>query len=198
MKIGKKMITGSGLLMMIGVIFATTILVSAAVVVLSATKTNGLQPVGDFPVRLTMTTGQDYQNLYAPNTNLDAWTAASVTAGNSYGERFAAQYNGQSTPAYMIMVTVYKLGSQNQEIQDNDIAVGYHDVIANQEEFIPTWNTQYSPIQFQPSGSNTMVGIIPLDTEALKETIVWMNIVPQVGGEDVYFVLEYKAVPAYL
>jgi hypothetical protein len=63
MKFGKKMITGSSLLMVLGVLFAATILVSAAVVVLSATKSNGLQPVGDYPVRLTLTTGQDYQTF---------------------------------------------------------------------------------------------------------------------------------------
>jgi hypothetical protein len=195
MKIGKKMLTGSSFVMILGVLFVATVVVSAAVVVLSATRSNGLQPVGDYPVRLTLTSGQDYRNVYS-NTDLNAWTDSSVTAGNSYGERFAAHYNGQSTPAYAIMVTVIKLGGGAQEIQTNDIAVGYYDVLYDVEEIVPTSNTKYDSVQFQTTGPNTMVGTFPVDTALDRDTIVWMELVPQVGGEEVYFIIEYKAVPA--
>jgi hypothetical protein len=96
------------------------------------------------------------------------------------------------------MVTVTKLGGGNQEIQGNDITVGYHDVIEDQEEFIPTFNTQYSPVQFESTGPNTMVGIFHVDTVENRDTIVWMDIIPQVGGDEVYFVIEYKAVTAMI
>jgi heme/copper-type cytochrome/quinol oxidase subunit 2 len=192
MNLKKSKVTGSSLLMLIGVVCMATIFVSAAVLILSLPKTNGSEEVGIYPVNITMSNSATYHDQYTTTTGMEAWTYAAAVPGNHYGEEFTAAYTGESHPNYDIRVTV----TSDIAYVGSDIVIGYIENNNAPGIYTPDAGATYNNLVI-PDGTQTdsiWTSSVVIHSSASTALYYWMQITPY--HESAHFTVTYQAIQA--